>query len=154
MEKIKKKFIAIIGAVAGALLALMTVITCVMYSMREYMDQFLGTGKSHTVSSSDLEADYIDYECNSKEEALKLAQDMTQKTAEEGIVLLKNENNALPLASSEKLTLLGYYGWHNNMSGGEDPATTSGAISLHKGIEAAFTTNPNVIRPMCTQRAN
>lgn len=144
MEKIKKKFIAIIGAVAGALLALMTVITCVMYSMREYMDQFLGTGKSHTVSSSDLEADYIDYECNSKEEALKLAQDMTQKTAEEGIVLLKNKNNALPLASSEKLTLLGYYGWHNNMSGGEDPATTSGAISLHKGIEAAFTTNPNV----------
>lgn len=144
MEKIKKKFIAIIAAVAGALLALMTVITCVMYSMREYMDQFLGTGKSHTVSSSGLDADYIDYECDSKEEALKLAQDMTQKTAEEGIVLLKNKNNALPLASSEKITLLGYYGWHNNMSGGEDPATTSGAISLHKGIETAFSTNPNV----------
>ena len=140
----KNKLITLITAIAGALLAIMIAVTCIMYSMREYMDQFLGTGKRHVVSSSDLEGDYIDFKTSSKEEALKLAQEMTQRTAEEGMVLLKNKNNALPLAADAKLTLLGYYGWHNNMSGGEDPATTAGAISLHKGLENAFSTNPNV----------
>ncbi|MBO4989256.1 MAG: glycoside hydrolase family 3 C-terminal domain-containing protein [Clostridia bacterium] len=67
---------------------------------------------------------------------MKIAQEVTQKTAEEGMVLLKNEKNALPLqGEARKVTLLGYYGWHNNMSGGEDPATTAGAISLYKGLE-------------------
>lgn len=140
----KNKLITIVSVIAGILLAVMIAVTCVMYSMREYMDQFLGTGKSHTVSSSGLKTDYIDFECETQEEALKLAQDMTQETAEEGIVLLKNKNNALPLAADTKITLLGYYGWHNNMAGGEDPATTSGAVSLHKGIENAFDTNKDV----------
>ena len=140
----KNKLITIITVIAGVLLAAMIGVTCIMYSMREYMDQFLGTGKSHTVSSTGLEANYIDFECENQSEALKLAQNVTQETAEEGIVLLKNKNNALPLAADTKITLLGYYGWHNNMSGGEDPATTDGAISLHKGIEAAFDTNAEV----------
>lgn len=143
-KKRKTSFIAKSALVACVPLALMLTCSNVMYSMKEYMDQFLGTGEKHVVSAGNLDGDYIDFKCNSQAEALKYAQEMTQKTAEEGIVMLKNKNNALPLAKSAKLTLLGYYGWHNNMSGGEDPATTDGAISLHKGLEAAFDCNPNV----------
>ena len=131
----KKKWIALISAVGCVLLALMIAVTCVMYSFREYMDQFLGRGdRVVTDSGEGLDADYIDFECNSKEEALANAQAITQETAEEGIVLLKNENNALPLAKTAKVTILGYYSWHNNMSGGEDPATTDGAVSIGKGL--------------------
>lgn len=144
-NRAKKNLITLITAIACVLLALMIAVTCVMYSFSEYMDQFLGRGdRVVTDTGEGLDANYIDYKCSSKEEALAYAQAITQETAEEGIVLLKNKNNALPLAADTKLTILGYYSWHNNMSGGEDPATTEGAISLGQGLENYFDTNEAV----------
>lgn len=146
MNKAQKKLITIISAIGAALLLLMVVITSVMFSMASYMDQFLGRGKEHVVGSKGLEADYIDFKAKTKEDGLKIAQEATEKTSDEGIVLLKNDN-ALPFTQKgkeKKLTVLGYYSWHNNMSGGEDPATTSGAISLAKGLETKFSVNSAV----------
>ena len=141
----KKKAIAWISVAACILLALMIAVTCVMYTFSVYMDQFLGRGdRVVTDTGDDLDADYIDFDTNSKEEALANAQAVTQETAEEGIVLLKNKNNALPLDKSTKVTILGYYSWHNNMSGGEDPSTTEGAVSLGAGLEEYFDTNEAV----------
>ena len=141
----KKKAIAWISAAACILLALMIAVTCVMYTFSAYMDQFLGRGdRVVTDTGDDLDADYIEFDTNSKEEALANAQAVTQETAEEGIVLLKNKNNALPLDKSTKVTILGYYSWHNNMSGGEDPSTTEGAVSLGAGLEEYFDTNEAV----------
>lgn len=44
----------------------------------------------------------------SKAEALQAGLDLNVAMAEEGMILFKNEKDALPLASSEKVTLLGY----------------------------------------------
>lgn len=121
MNKAKKNLITLLIAIACVLLALMIAVTCVMYSFSSYMDQLLGRGtRVVTDMGDDLEGDYIDFKFNSKEEALANAQAVTQETAEEGIVLLKNEDNALPLSKDAKVTILGYYSWHNNMSGGEN----------------------------------
>ena len=145
MNKAKKNLITLLIAIACVLLALMIAVTCVMYSFSSYMDQLLGRGtRVVTDTGDDLEGDYIDFKFNSKEEALANAQAVTQETAEEGIVLLKNEDNALPLSKDAKVTILGYYSWHNNMSGGEDPATTEGAVSIGAGLEAKFDTNKAV----------
>ena len=122
----------------GVLLALMGGVTIAANVQSNNLDLLLGRGKQHVKDNSSLDANYIDFTYDSQEAALKNAQDMTQLTAEEGMTLLKNEGNALPLAANEGVTVLGYYSWHNNMSGGEDPATTNGAISLGKGIENAF----------------
>ncbi len=146
MQKAKKKFIAIISGIAAVLLLLTSIATGVMYSMKNDMDLLLGKGEAVNVSSAGLSGEYYDFEYTTKEDAVQNAREMTRLTAEEGMVLLKNEDNALPLkGDATKVTLLGYYGWHNNMSGGEDPATTAGAISLFKGIEedSAFQVNPN-----------
>lgn len=146
MNKLKKKFIAIISLIAAALLAVTAVASSVMYSMKNDMDILLGKGEAMKISSADLDAKYYDLKYSTEEEALVYAQAVTRKTAEEGTVLLKNEGGLLPLkGDAAKVTLLGYYGWHNNMSGGEDPATTYGAISLYKGLEedAAIQVNPN-----------
>ena len=132
----KTKFIAIISGIAAFLLAFTAVASSVMTSMENDMDALLGKGAAVVVSSADLDGMYYDYKYTTEEEALVYAQYVTQKTAEEGMVLLKNVDNALPLQGDAlNVTLLGYYGWHNNMSGGEDPATTYGAVSLYKGIE-------------------
>ena len=126
-------------ATAGVLsLALMTGITVAANIQSNNLDLLLGRGAQHVKDNSALAADYIDFEFDNQEDALKNAQRMTQLTAEEGMTLLKNDGNALPMSIQDGITVLGYYSWHNNMSGGEDPATTSGAVSLGKGIKEHF----------------
>ncbi len=145
MDKTKKKWITLISIIVGVVLALMIVATSVMYSMKEYMDTFLGSGERIVTDTGEgLDGKYIDFEADSAVESRDAAQKVTQETAEEGIVLLKNDNNTLPMAKTTKVTILGYYSWHNNMAGGEDPSTTAGAVSLAQGIENYFDTNDAV----------
>ncbi len=124
------------GGVAA--LTLMVGLTIAANMQSNNLDLLLGRGKQQVKDNSSLDANYIDFKYDNQADALKNAQDMTKKTAEEGMTLLKNEDEALPLAKTSGVTVLGYYSWHNNMSGGEDPATTSGAISLGKGIKQHF----------------
>ena len=136
--KAKNRRITYLAVSGIALLALMGGVTIAANMQANNLDLLLGRGQEHRNDNSTLSGEYINFTFTSQEDALKNAQDMTRKTAEEGMTLLKNKNNALPLAAEEGVTVLGYYSWHNNMSGGEDPATTSGAVSLGKGIEQAF----------------
>ena len=136
--KAKNRRIAYMGASGGVVLAILTAATIAMNWQSSNLDLLLGRGAKHQSESSERSAEYIDFKYKTQDEALKNAQDMTRKTAEEGMTLLKNEGNALPLKASDGVTVLGYYSWHNNMSGGEDPATTAGAVSLAVGIKNAF----------------
>ena len=136
--KAKNRRIAYFATAGGVLLALLGGVTIAANAESNNLDLLLGRGAQHKKDNSTLSGNYIDFKCASQDEALANAQRMTQLTAEEGITLIKNDNNTLPLAATDGVTVLGYYSWHNNMSGGEDPATTSGAISLANGIENAF----------------
>lgn len=108
MTKRAKKRIISLSAIIAVVLILMTVITNVMYYYKEYMDQFLGAGTIKTETSSDgLSGDYIEYTATSDTESRDNAAAITQETAEEGIVLLRNDEKAdgvngkaLPLVSS------------------------------------------------------
>ncbi len=100
--------------------------------------------KVTAVNDSGLDGSYINFESTTNAEAREKAAAATLKTAEEGMVLLRNDSNALPVAPGTKLTILGYKAWHNNMSGGEDPSTVAFAVSLGKGLEDAFDTNQAV----------
>ncbi|HBE98834.1 MAG TPA: hypothetical protein DDW18_02160, partial [Firmicutes bacterium] len=126
-------------ATAGVLtLALMTGVTIAANIQSNNLDLLLGRGAQHVQDNSSLDANYIDFKYDNQADALKNAQRMTQLTAEEGMTLLKNDDHALPIAKTTGVTVLGYYSWHNNMAGGEDPATTTGAVSLGKGIKEHF----------------
>ncbi|MBQ4255130.1 MAG: glycoside hydrolase family 3 C-terminal domain-containing protein, partial [Bacilli bacterium] len=133
--KAKNRRIAYLAVTGAFVLALLGGVTIAANMQENNLDLLLGRGQQHTQDNSSLSGDYIDFKFDNQDDALKNAQRMTQLTAEEGMTLLKNKNNALPLAANEGVTVLGYYSWHNNMSGGEDPATTSGAVSLANGIE-------------------
>ena len=142
--KAKTKRIALCSSVGAILLIVMGVVTGVAESQSGNLDLIMPGEATVVGTGENLDTNYIDYKYDNQADALKNAQAVTQETAEEGITLLKNKNNALPLASTQKITILGYYSWHNNMSGGEDPATTNGAISLGTGLENAFDTNERV----------
>ena len=138
--KAKNRRIAYLGVSGVVVLTLLGVATIVANGQGNNLDLVLGRGTKHVKDNSSLNTNYINFTCtdNTQTQSLSLAQEMTRKTAEEGMTLLKNDDNALPLAATDGVTVLGYYSWHNNMSGGEDPATTNGAISLANGIENAF----------------
>ena len=133
--KAKNRRITYLAVTGAAVLAILGGVTIAANMQSNNLDLLLGRGEQHTNDNSKLDANYINFKFDKQEDALKNAQRMTQLTAEEGMTLLKNDENALPLAANEGVTVLGYYSWHNNMSGGEDPATTSGAVSLANGIE-------------------
>lgn len=86
---------------------------------------------------------YTATKASSKEEALKNSQDLNVKIAEEGFVLLKNENSALPLKRGAKISVFGKnsvnLSYGGSGSGGFD---TSNSKNLYDSLEAAgFQTN-------------
>ena len=140
----KKKVISL-SAVTAIVLAIVIVISCVVNANASWIDTWLGRGAATvTNTGSDLDGNYIDFKATSNEDARDKAAAVTLKTAEEGMVLLTNEDSVLPVGKDAKITILGYKAWHNNMSGGEDPATTENAVSLAVGLKNGFKTNESV----------
>ena len=87
----------------------------VVDSYRTDIDKFLGTKSSAMVTDSTDEYLYTyksDY--SSTTELLDSIEDLGERMSEEGTVLLKNENNALPLSKDEtqKLSLLGFSSYY------------------------------------------
>lgn len=69
---------------------------------------------------------------------------LVSEIADEGMVLLKNDNNALPLAEGTKINLLGYNAWNPLYSGsGSGSVSASDAISIEGALTTAgFEVNP------------
>ena len=87
----------------------------VVDSYRTDIDKFLGTKSSAMVTDStdeDLYTYKSDY--SSTTELLESIEDLGERMSEEGTVLLKNENDALPLTKDEtqKLSLLGFSSYY------------------------------------------
>ena len=143
----------------------------VVDSYRTDIDKFLGTKSSAMVTDStdeDLYTYKSDY--SSTTELLDSIEDLGERMSEEGTVLLKNENNALPLSKDEtqKLSLLGFSSYYPVQGGdmgsslnenkGTDADTVDfvGALNakgfginedlqkLYKSLEADFKTEVNM----------
>ena len=143
----------------------------VVDSYRTDIDKFLGTKSSAMVTDSTDEDMYTyksDY--SSTTELLDSIEDLGERMSEEGTVLLKNENNALPLSKDEtqKLSLLGFSSYYPVQGGdmgsslnenkGTDADTVDfvGALNakgfginedlqkLYKSLEADFKTEVNM----------
>ena len=143
----------------------------VVDSYRTDIDKLLGTKSSAMVTDStdeDLYTYKSDY--SSTTELLDSIEDLGERMSEEGTVLLKNENNALPLSKDEtqKLSLLGFSSYYPVQGGdmgsslnenkGTDADTVDfvGALNakgfginedlqkLYKSLEADFKTEVNM----------
>ena len=106
----------------------------VVDSYRTDIDKFLGTKSSAMVTDStdeDLYTYKSDY--SSTTELLDSIEDLGGRMSEEGTVLLKNENNALPLSKDEtqKLSLLGFSSYYP-VQGGD----MGSSLNENKGTDA------------------
>lgn len=130
----KRNFWRGLTTLTASLLTVSVAAGPVVDSYRTDIDKFLGTKSSAMVTDSTDEDMYTyksDY--SSTTELLDSIEDLGERMSEEGTVLLKNENNALPLSKDEtqKLSLLGFSSYYP-VQGGD----MGSSLNENKGTDA------------------
>lgn len=143
-------------AVTATLTAFMIGGTAIANANGSWINTFLGTTNYKTVETGDAgESDsiYFDSEFSTLEELVTAKEELAEQISEEGSVLLKNENSALPLAKdSESVTLWGMNSHTPTLGGmiGSPSVVDSEHGQVAYGIEEAmkekgFTLNQSMI---------
>lgn len=104
-------------------------------SYRTDIDKFLGTKSSAMVTDNTGDEDLYTYDSDysSTTELLDSIEDLGERMSEEGTVLLKNENAALPLTKEEtqKVSLLGFSSYYP-VQGGD----MGSSLNVNQGTDA------------------
>lgn len=100
-----RKFMAVFIPITAVLLVTSIVITCVMQYWSTVMDAVFGEAQMSITSAEDTESWDTDYyglneEGMTAEETAAQGAELARRAEAEGIVLLKNQNNALPLTNN------------------------------------------------------
>lgn len=101
---------------------------------------YLGGGGNNIVYVDDgtvSESDYFKSEFSSVKEVRDNGIDFTRRIMEEGAVLLKNDNNALPLKSTDKVSLFSVSSAKPVISGYRESSKDQDVVSFKEGLEAA-----------------
>ncbi|WP_066586391.1 glycoside hydrolase family 3 C-terminal domain-containing protein [Cellulomonas timonensis] len=137
-----KKFVAIWAPVLGVVLVLAITANVLLGVFSNWVASQLGTG-TYTITNSDATADwdttYNEQDFATAEEATAAAEALVESIEAEGVVLLKNEAQALPLTGDGlKVTLLGR-GAADPVYGGAGSGSTdtSKAVDVRAGLENA-----------------
>lgn len=118
--------------------------TEIAYANSSVVNNFFGAGGSNSVkdetsiSDDDDESDYYTSAYGSVKEVKEAGEAYTQKVMEEGAVLLKNDNNALPLKSTDKISLFSTSSVDPIVSGyREQEYKKSDAVNFKDGFKEA-----------------
>lgn len=150
-QKMKnKKFCAIVIPLTTVALAAAIALPIVSDVFSVSLDTALGSGKLHTIEAEGTDSwdtDYYNKKYSKDSDAKAAAATTGKKIADEGLVLLKNTNSALPLASSTTITPLGY-GYGNPAYGGSGSgnvkADDESIWTPEKALKKNFTINDSV----------
>lgn len=165
----KTRFFSGLFAVLAVIFAIMLACTQLLYEWAILVDQKLGITTSSSVSSDNVDESSVYFKSSfgdvsalykseasrtaaEKENLEKIKEDLLAaekeyciRTQEEGSVLLYNNDEALPLSSSDKITLFGYasaYPVYRGSSGSTAVNVEGMTISLYDGLkDAGFTIN-------------
>ena len=129
-------------SIFAVLLAILVGAGSVINARTAFLNSRLGTSNYKTIKhESDKDGIYFDSEFGSIEEVVNALQDTAAEVASEGAVLLKNENNGLPIdKGSEKVTLWGLNSQEPVLGGlvgssvALDPTTGQQAYGLEEAL--------------------
>lgn len=132
MKRNKKTGIVIWSIAFAAIVAAVTAGNCVAVYWGDALEGAFGStgmGEWHSFYQSEYASD---------EELVAAQRDFVERTAEEGAVLLRNENRALPLKSGAKVSLFGH-GSVDWVSGGKGSGAvaTDDSLTVKKSLESA-----------------
>lgn len=147
-----------LAAVSGVLLVLAVGGTVVTSEWSGYINKYLGISNS-TIVEGDGNEDPIHYKSDyeSYTDVMEHARDVAKQVQAEGTVLLKNENNALPLAKNSNVTFFGYnqvdIAYGGTGSGGVTP-TEDREVDLIAACEDKLNMNQTIYNFYQTQYDN
>ena len=96
----------VVTIIVALLLSVITTLALSVKDFYELLNMVMPGGGERAVYADGIESIYIgDYQ--TKAEVYEAAREMNRKICEEGMVLLKNENNALPLREGMKISIFG-----------------------------------------------
>lgn len=103
---------------------------------RTRIDGALGT--ESYISKTDEESARFKKDYASSDELKKAARDLAVREGEEGTVIMKNDNNALPLNKANKVALFGFAAWEPYIANSGDlKAGNPDAVKLYDSLENA-----------------
>lgn len=142
-----KKYLLIWVPILAVLTILTVLVNVALNVGSNWVASQFGGGTYTTVTpdaAKDWDTDYYKSGFGSVEEVDAAAKDLVQEIAGEGIVLAKNTDAALPLASGQKVTMLGRAAADPVYGGsGSGSVDTTTAVNPRQGLEnAGFQVNP------------
>lgn len=139
----KKKKVKIWAFSSIGLIALAIAVPLVTtYAIPDVLDFALGG--SSPIFKEGEQAKYV-ASYSSADKSRENADDINLKLNEEGMVLLKNENNALPLAKGSKVSLFGKNSVNIAIGGSGSGAAKGDFVGVRQSLEdAGFTVNPTL----------
>ena len=154
-----KKFLAITLSSAFVLAAVMSAVNIAANIYEDILYSYVGRGtasKHYPSGSENWDTNYYEAESVNEQEAHQKGADVTRKIAEEGVVLLKNKNDCLPLTTSKspnpskdkKITLLGRRSVNTVFSGsGSGAINSSFCTTLETALEdGGYSINEDVLQ--------
>ncbi|MCM8710752.1 glycoside hydrolase family 3 C-terminal domain-containing protein [Clostridium sp. SYSU_GA19001] len=137
MKRLSKRTGIILYVVNIVLIIALVISNFYAMAYKQIISIYFGHETNKVVSSDDkAETQYFKTCYSSKEEQKSSSEKLVQEIVEEGIVLLKNDNNTLPLTFGSKITLLGQssvdlvYG-----GGGAGSVDTTKAVDLLTALQ-------------------
>ena len=148
--KEQKKKIRLTTCLAAAMAIILILGLAAQIGMNAYsgaMDSFFGSGEtvySLAPGAENLDGQgYYNFTTSTTAEARELASQVNNAVVGEGVVLLKNEDNALPLKQGASITFLGASTLHYLLGNADSAYSNANAISMKDGFEAAgYQVNP------------
>ena len=135
MSKGSKALVVVMAIVLAVAVAVNIVLTGPLYTV---MNMYFGKGEAVITpgSNAELNSSYYTPRYATAEELLTASQELARQVEAEGIVLLRNENNALPLAESERaISLFGRTSVDPIYTGAGSAATESSPINYKTALE-------------------
>ncbi len=125
MKRFSSRLTSGIFATCAGLFAILVGVTSVAFQYRTYVDNALGLSSSKAVSSGDeeeVDSLYFKSDFETAQEVVDYRNQHMEEVGAESSVLLKNENNALPLGTSGvKVTLFGMSSYNPNYGNTNNP---------------------------------
>lgn len=154
MSKIRmknKKFAGIVLPLSAIALAATIALPIVGEMFSVTLDTALGKGQLHVVESEGTETwdtAYVNKKYSTDADAREAANKISKKVADDGIVLMKNDNAALPIAKSATVSPFGY-GFVNPTYGGTGSGTVDATkdyvYNPEKALAKNFTINSTIL---------
>lgn len=152
-EKGKKRKISAIHILMPITAILLVLVLVANYAMSYFdyiMNSYIGSGSIEVTTAEGTEewdTDYYDAADMTAEEAAENSRKVCLEVAEEGFVLLKNNENMLPLSDVDKINVFGWAFSHPVYGGtGSGSSDSSTAVSPRQGLEdAGFEVNAELL---------